>query len=189
MSDATLLGAGSEPATIPGHGPVPAQVAREAVARAVETTQAWIRKLYTSAGGDLVALTTQQRLATEGLAAYLAARDQGICRTPWCDAPVRHLDHVRPHEHNGLAEAENLQGLCEACNHAKQAAGWRQQVVRDPDYWSELHTVETTSPTGHTYLSRAPAPPGAASPPSALRTSRIDLVFRDLRLEDYPHAV
>ena len=162
MSDATLLGTGSEPATIPGFGTVPAQVAREAVARATEAMQAWIRKFYAAPGGDLVALTTTQRLATDGLAAYLAARDQGICRTPWCDAPVRHLDHVRPREDDGITEAGNLQGLCEACNHAKQAAGWRQHVI--PDHWSGRHTVETTSPTGHTYTSRAPAPPGVAPP-------------------------
>ncbi|GAA4696023.1 HNH endonuclease [Nocardioides nanhaiensis] len=166
MSDATLLGAGHEPATIPGHGPVPAQVAREAVARATETTQAWIRKLYTNASGDLVALTTQQRLATDGLAAYLAARDQGICRTPWCDAPTRHLDHVLPHEHNGTTDVENLQGLCEACNHAKQAPGWRQRTIHgETQLYGQRHTVHSTTPTGHTYSSRAPAPPGVAEPP------------------------
>ena len=58
-----------------------------------------------------------------GLAKFLVLRDQ-TCRTPWCDAPVRHRDHVVPVEEGGATSAGNGQGLCEACNHAKQAHGW-----------------------------------------------------------------
>ncbi|GAA4687035.1 hypothetical protein GCM10023226_26030 [Nocardioides nanhaiensis] len=114
MSDATLLGAGSEPVTIPGYGRVPAQVAREAVARAVDATQAWIRKLYTSAGGDLVALTTQQRLATEGLAAYLAAPRPGhlphpLVRRPRAPPRPRRTPRAR-RRHRGRAPPRPLPG-------------------------------------------------------------------------------
>ena len=156
MSDATLLGAGHEPATIPGWGPVPAQVAREATARATDSLQAWIRRLYAAPTGHLVGLTTKQRLATEGLAAYLTVRDQGICRTPWCDAPIRHADHIRSWADGGRTDADGLEGLCEACNHAKQAPGWRHRTVADD---TGRHTVEITTPTGQTHRSRAPAPP------------------------------
>lgn len=159
-------------------------MAREAVARASETMQAWIRRLYTNPGGDLVALTTHQRLATDGLAAYLTARDQGICRTPWCDAPARHLDHVLPRENEGITEAENLQGLCQACNHAKQARGWRQHVTPDPEPGRNRHTVRTHSPTGHTYTSRAPAPARAAPAPRTQPPTHIEYALRQLLIDD-----
>ncbi|GAA4685277.1 HNH endonuclease [Nocardioides nanhaiensis] len=165
MSDRSLLGAAHEPAVMPGHGSVPAQVAREAVARACTTTQAWIRRLYADPGGDLVALSTRQRLATDGLAAYLEARDQGICRTPWCDAPARHVDHVLPDADGGRTDDLNTQQLCVACNLSKQAPGWYQEPV--PDDPLGRHTVQTTTPTGHRHRSRAPAPPAPAVAPRA----------------------
>jgi len=180
MSDATLLGGGHEPAIIPGHGPVPAQVARETVARATEELQAWVRRLYTDPAGRLIALSTTQRLATEGLADYLKVRDQGLCRTPWCDAPARHVDHVTPWAEGGTTDAENLQGLCEACNHAKQAAGWRQQAL---DSLDGRHLVETTTPTGHRHRSPAPEPPRPADPagqPTSPVRPRVDVRFTDL---------
>ena len=160
MSDATLLGADAEPATVPGWGPVPAQVAREVVARASDSLQAWVRRLYADPTGSLVAMTTKQRLATDGLTAFLHVRDQGICRTPWCDAPIRHADHVVAWADGGPTDADQLQGLCEACDYSKQAAGWSQRVVDG----SGRHTVETVTPTGHRHRSRAPAPPGTAPP-------------------------
>ncbi len=156
LSDQSLLGAGHEPATIPGWGPVPAQIAREAIARATEDLGAWIRRLYTDPAGNLVALSTKQRLATNGLATYLNLRDQGLCRTPWCDAPARHTDHVIPADQGGPTTAANLQGLCEACNHTKQAPGWTQDLVIDD--LQARHTVQTTTPTGHRHRSRAPHP-------------------------------
>ncbi len=171
MSDGALLGADHAPATVPGWGPVPAQVARQAVARATDAVQAWVRRLYADPAGHLVAMSTRQRLATAGLASYLAVRDQGICRTPWCDAPIRHADHVVPSADDGPTDADQLQGLCEACNHTKQAPGWRQQVVDDD---SGRHAVETLTPTGHRHRSRAPTPPR----PAPTRAPRVDLESR-----------
>ncbi len=181
MSDASLLGAGHEPATVPGWGPVPAQIAREAIARATEATQAWIRRLYADPTGQLVALATKQRLVTDGIGAYLQARDQGLCRTPWCDAPTRHADHIVPADHNGPTTAENLQGLCEACNHTKQAPRWTHHVVDD---FLARHTVETITPTGHRHRSRAPTPPTPAPAPAP--ELRVDLEWR--LLERLGHA-
>ncbi|GAB2938357.1 hypothetical protein GCM10027047_38580 [Rhodococcus aerolatus] len=160
VSDATLLGAGAEPAVVSGCGPVPAQVARELVADALDAeVPTWLRRLYADPAGQLVALSTRQRFTADGLSALLRVRDQGLCRTPWCDAPARHDDHVVPHARGGRTDATGTQGLCEACNHAKEAAGWAARTVPGP-----RHTVETTTPTGHRYRSRAPAPPVPANP-------------------------
>jgi hypothetical protein len=85
----------------------------------------------------------------------LRVREQGICGTTWCDAPVRHIDHVVPHAEGGATSLDNGQGLCARCNHAKQAPGWVQKVIEVDG----RHAVETTTPTGHTTVSVAPAPP------------------------------
>ena len=77
----------------------------------------------------------------------MAVRDQ-TCRTPWCDAPIRHCDHVIAVEAGGATSAGNGQGLCEECNYAKQAPGWTARPRPGP-----RHTIETTTPTGHRYLS------------------------------------
>ncbi|WP_345455218.1 HNH endonuclease [Nocardioides marinquilinus] len=179
VSDRTLLGGGTEPATVPGHGPVPAEIARHLVAHAVDPdtdATAWVRRLYADPAGDLVALASARRVVNESLAAFLRLRDQGLCRTPWCDAPVRHADHVEPAETGGATSATNTQGLCEACNHAKQAVGWRQGA--GPPLRVGRHRVVTITPTGHTYVSTAPAPPRPAHPP----TSRSPMEQRFARL-------
>ncbi|MFD1719285.1 HNH endonuclease [Georgenia deserti] len=133
MSDVALLGGGSEPAVVTAPGApsqvLPAEVARQLVSRALTApTKTWIRRLYLDPGGALVAMTSKGRYFPPGLADYLAIRDQGICRMPYCGAPVRHLDHVTPAAEGGDTDAEDGQGLCEACNHSKQAPGWRQHI-------------------------------------------------------------
>ncbi|MCW2525421.1 MAG: hypothetical protein JWM76_281, partial [Pseudonocardiales bacterium] len=65
-------------------------------------------------------------------------------------------------EQGGPTDAGNGQGLCEACNHAKQAAGWYQRPAGDGS-----GDIITNTPTGHLYRSRAPDPPGVKRTPSA----------------------
>lgn len=167
ISDRTLLGAGTDAAHLDGYGPVPAQVARHLVAAGLDAGAAWLRRVYTSDAGDLVAGSSTRRFHPPGLAALLRVRDQGLCRTPFCDAPAREADHVVAFEDGGETSPANGQGLCQACNLAKQAPGFSQHVEGGPG----RHVVVTTTPTGHRYRSRAPAPPGAsppgASPPGA----------------------
>jgi 5-methylcytosine-specific restriction endonuclease McrA len=85
---------------------------------------------------------------------FLIWRDQ-TCRSPWCDAPIRHIDHIVRVADGGETTAENGQGLCEACNQTKEAAGWTTRRRPGP-----RHTVETITPTGHRHRSRAPDQPG-----------------------------
>ena len=160
MSDDSLFGGGHEPADVPGYGPVPAQIARHLIANSMdsEAAQTFIRGLYADPHGRLVAMTTRQRLHTETIAEFLRLRDQGICRTPWCDAPIAQSDHIHTADNGGETSAENGQGLCEACNHAKQAPAWAQTT--DPH--SHRHRVTTITPTGHRYRSTAPRAPTPA---------------------------
>lgn len=165
VSDAALLAGGEEPAVVldddgAGHGTVPAAVARHLVAGGLDLDAAWIRTVYATAEGDLVGNTSKRRFFAGGLADLLRVRDQGTCRTPWCDAPVRHLDHVSPVAVGGATELRNGQGLCAACNLAKEAPGWRSTAGPDPE--SGRHAVVATTPTGHRYRSVAPPPPRPA---------------------------
>ena len=168
ISDTSLLGADHQAAHVDGFGPVPAQIACELTAAGMDAGAAWLRRLYTDPGGRLVALSSRERFFAGGLAAFLRVRDQGMCRTPYCDAPIRHLDHIIPAAGGGVTDDANGQGLCQACNHAKQAPGWGQRTLPDQD----RHTVETTTPTGHRYTSHAPPPPVPAQPATVAATAR-----------------
>jgi 5-methylcytosine-specific restriction endonuclease McrA len=163
MTDKALLGDDDTPARLAGYGVVPASLARALVkgtTGVAERAQAWVRRLYTSpTTGELVAMDSRRRTFTGELRHFLVLRDDA-CRSPWCDAPIRHADHVVAYSEGGQTSEEDGQGLCEACNYAKQAPGWRARSSRSPN---DPHTVVTTTPTGHSYSSRAPAPPG--SPP------------------------
>ncbi|MGH8971552.1 MAG: HNH endonuclease, partial [Actinomycetes bacterium] len=105
--------------------------------------------------GRLVAMDSRRRTFPAPLRRFLVLRDQ-TCRTPWCGAPIRHADHVQPAHADGPTSTANGQGLCEACNHTKQAPGWHTR----PGPGGAGHTVTITTPTGHTYTSRPPPPPG-----------------------------
>lgn len=139
---------------------VPAEIARLLAAHALNAeVGAWFRQLYAGPTGKLIAMTSRQRCFPDGLADLLEIQGMGICATVGCDAPIRHLDHIVAYDDGGPTSHANGQGVCVACNHAKQAPGWRQTV----ESLDDRPTVITTTPTGHRYQATAPAPPG--SPP------------------------
>ena len=118
---------------------------------------ATLRRLYaTPATGALVAMESRSRVFPAGLAAFIGIRDQR-CRTPYCDAPIRHRDHANPHRLGGPTTAGNGLGLCEACNYVKESAGWAVQTgVAE----NGRATADFTTPTGTRYRSTAPPAPG-----------------------------
>lgn len=181
MTDRALFQGDSEPARLTGYGVVPAGWARDALTQAqgqgrgqeddVRTTgggttgggtgpgsealNAWVRRLYTAPGtGELVAMDSRARLFPAGLRRFIEARDD-TCRTPYCDAPIRHLDHIVPWHNGGTTSLGNAAGLCEACNHTKETPGWKAKPRPGP-----RHTIEVQTPTGHSYQSTAPPLPG-----------------------------
>jgi hypothetical protein len=190
-ADTTTGSMAGSAADLDGYGPIPAPVARDIIRRATAraggdvdrmpddtagggvddareraAAQAFIRRLYTDPVTDMVTqIDARRRRFTGTLAAYLLYRDR-FCRTPYCEAPIRHLDHIRPHVAHGPTTAENGRGLCERCNYINQMPGWTAKLI-DPD----RHIVETTTPTGHTYRSHPP-PAHRASDHRAHRRSR-----------------
>ncbi|MDT7760134.1 MAG: hypothetical protein QOH27_6032 [Mycobacterium sp.] len=123
ITDESLLAGSTDPARIAGYGPVPAAIARRLIATAVgdRRSRATLRRLYKHPrSGALVAMESRARLFPTGLAGFIDLRDD-TCRTPYCDAPIRHHDHARPHVRDGPTSATNGLGECAACNYAKEA--------------------------------------------------------------------
>ncbi len=137
-------------------------------------TRVWLGRLYTAPDtGRLVAMDSRARVFPPGLRRLIAARD-ATCRTPYCDAPIRHADHIVPWRLTGTTSADGGQGLCESCNYIKEALGWSSQPLPGP-----RHAIERRTPTGHTYASTAPPLPGTSPPRRTPRPvhSVIDLVL------------
>jgi len=171
MTDRTLFQGDSEPAVLPGYGVVPAGWARKLLRDAGDATAddgnhalrderafaTWLRRLYTAPGtGELVGMDSRARFFPPGHRRFIHARDH-TCRTPYCDAPIRHLDHIIPWHDGGSTGLSNGAGLCEACNHTKETPGWSAQPRS-----GSRHILHLTTPTGHVYRSAAPPLPGTA---------------------------
>lgn len=128
------------PAHIPGHGPVPLDIL------ATGTGRRTLRRLLTRAG-IVIGGDSRQRLFTGLLATLIRARDGHRCSEPYCDAPIRHIDHIHRAADDGETEFDNGRGVCELHNHLREAPGWNVEMAPGG--------VRTTTPTGHTYT----APP------------------------------
>ena len=151
MTDAALLGGSDEVARVAEYGPVPSGVAR----LLTTTGRAWVRRLYVHPStGELVAMEAQARRFPPALAELVRLRDQQ-CRAPYCDAPIRHIDHVIPVRSGGRTTYRNAQGLCERHNQVKEEPGFCASVARGD--------VKFATPTGHRYRSHPPPPLGLGS--------------------------
>ncbi|MDI2036962.1 HNH endonuclease [Paenarthrobacter nitroguajacolicus] len=185
MTDRTLFQGESEPARLQGYGIVPAHWAREftnptpagdpecaasTVGRSGATVRdpeygVWLRRLYTApTTGELLTTDSKSRLFPPRLRRFIETRD-ATCRTPYCDAPIRHIDHVVPWREGGATTLENGAGLCEACNHTKEHPGWTATTAQGNANPETRHTLKLQTPTGHTYQSKAPPLPGHGAVP------------------------
>lgn len=150
MTDTALLAGASDAASIDGF-PIPAVVARRiALGRDAEcdggsdgsdgsvlggvdgSAARWIRRLYTDpATGRLTGAEPRRRLFTGEVRRFIRLRDQH-CRGPFCDAPVRDIDHVHRHADGGETSAENGAGVCQRWNLAVEMPGWNTRTMPEP---------------------------------------------------------
>ena len=178
MSDQALWGQDNAPAVLDGYGPIPASVARDLVRDAVvdERSLATLRRLYRHLkSGSLVAMESRSRCFPKGLAGFIGNRDR-TCRTPYCDAPIRHRDHATPRNRGGPTSAANGLGECERCNYAKEAPGWHVTAGDE----NGTHVAEFVTPTGARYRSTAPPLPGAPLITISEVEVRIGIALTDL---------
>ncbi|MGN6413611.1 HNH endonuclease [Flexivirga sp.] len=119
--------------------------------------------------GDLIGMESTSRCYTGLLADFIALRDRS-CRTPYCDAPIRHTDHIVAHAKGGATRERNGQGTCEGCNYVKN----------HPDHLIGGDAGETCVLTdGLTASSRPPAPPGHPPPTrSPISRTLMNIEFR-----------
>ncbi|WP_121251740.1 DUF222 domain-containing protein [Nocardioides ferulae] len=161
MTPETLLGAGlapDRPARTADGSVVPAQTVRDLIHTA--GAPVWLRRIFTDpATGVVTASDPTRRFYNTADLGFIRWRDQH-CRSPFCDARIDEGDHAERFADGGQTTRENAQGACKPHNLVKETPGWRTRVT-DPR--PSHHTIETTTPTGHTYRSQAPP----ALPPPA----------------------
>ncbi|WP_136611690.1 HNH endonuclease signature motif containing protein, partial [Sinomonas albida] len=166
---ATLLGAGEEPATLEGYGPIDAGTAR-ALAAAAPTWQ----RLFTGTDGVPLALGRTAYRPPKGLRRYIEYRD-GTCQFPGCARPARtaELDHLIEWQDGGTTDAQNLHALCTKHHALKSLRLWNparlpagpDDAIADTLWISPLGTRTVTGPTGH-QLHPPPSDPQPLEPPA-----------------------
>jgi hypothetical protein len=104
-------------------------------------------------GRVVVGIDRRRRRFSGSIKEAINARDRH-CRDPYCSAPIRHHDHIVRYTDGGPTTVGNGRGVCERGNYVREMPGWTVKLI-DPD----SHTIRTTTPTGHHYLSRPDEPP------------------------------
>ncbi|WAL69214.1 DUF222 domain-containing protein [Amycolatopsis cynarae] len=138
----TWTGLRNEPAELAGHGPIPAQLARQIAANA--TIRRVITDPMTGTPIDVGRHRYRPSAATKDL---VQVRDRE-CRVPGCHRPVQacDLDHVDPWAQGGDTHSGNLCGLCRD-HRLKDEPGWHHRMT-------ETGVLEITTPAGRTYRSQ-----------------------------------
>lgn len=164
----------AESAHLEGYGSIPAHIVRDTLLgrppghlrhdegdHPDEEVSAFFRRLYvTPRTGDLVGMESRARAFPAGLARMIRWRDS-TCRTPWCNARIRHSDHVVPYHRGGPTSYANGQGLCVRCNLLKEHGLWLLEVLT-----GEASSASVSTASGETSES-AQAPGSADAPPAA----------------------
>lgn len=141
----TLLGAGNEPATISGRGPVDFSTAEQLASNAPE----FVRILTHPITGMVIEADTYRPSAS--LRRFLMARDKH-CQFPVCNRDARwcDVDHTIAWEQRGKSVPQNLAHLCRGHHTLKHHAGW---TVRQ----TSPGVLEWRTPRGDVVA--GPAPP------------------------------
>lgn len=189
ITDRALLDPGcGDLARIEGYGPVPAEALREELRDALAEpadpaddrygpdgpqVRVVMRRLYRHpTTREMVAVDSRAREFPPAMRRFLRWRD-GTCRAPYCDAPVRHYDHVVPVSEGGGTSIDNGQGLCARCNLRKEEASARVERVHHPD--EPGHRVAWTGHGGTTVVTAppglGPVAPASDEPPDANASS------------------
>jgi hypothetical protein len=136
-----------------GYGNLPADLAHDLLA--TSKGRLWWRRLYAEpVGGPLLGGDPHRRNFDGHLRKLIMWRDQR-CRDPYCEAPIRQIDHIERYTDGGLTVYPNGRGVCERGNYVREMPGWKIDIMSS-GLDGQCHTTKITTPTGHTYLSRAP---------------------------------
>jgi hypothetical protein len=153
----TMLGQGTEPATLEGYGPIDIETARRLAAAAPSL----VRILTHPLSGVRLAMDGTAYAVPPGLRRWLQVRDE-LCRGPGCRRPAHlcDIDHVKEWQHGGGTNEDNLVALCRPDHLLKTFGLWKSQLRADG-------VLIWTSPWGRTFPSE-PAEPGEPAPAQLL---------------------
>jgi len=150
--DALLDASDQTVAELDGYGPLPADIARDIFASS--KGRKWWRRLYAAPVGGPIGGDPDRRHFDGFMKKLIMIRDR-VCRDPYCDAAIRHIDHIQRYSEGGPTIYSNGRGTCERGNYMREMPGWTIEIISS-GFDGQRHTIELTTPTGHTYLSRAP---------------------------------
>ncbi|GAA1253363.1 HNH endonuclease signature motif containing protein [Prauserella halophila] len=155
----TLTTIRNNPAHLSGHGPIPAEVAREI---ASDPKSTWRRIITDPRTGAPLDVGRERYRPPAVTAEYVKVRDRE-CRFPGCHRPTEFsdLDHVRPHGCNGPTCAANLIGLCRRHHIVKHTPDWVFELESDG-------TLRITTPEG---TIRTGKPAHLDTPPNGGKTT------------------
>ena len=187
ITERTLIAPESgDVAHLEGYGAVPAEAVREQIRRALEppgpqeadpfgvdgaTVRTVFRRLFTHPStGELIAADARSRAFPPAMRRFLTWRD-ATCRGPFCDAPIRHMDHIRRHADGGATSLDDGQSGCAHCNLGKDGDTRSVERVEDelPGHrvaWSSRNgVVRVTGPRALTAAADAGDGPDPAPDP------------------------
>jgi hypothetical protein len=145
------------PAEIAGHGPVPAVIARELLATTAGKKA--FRRLVTR-DGIVIGGDSRRRVFDGALETFIRARDGNRCTAPYCDAPIRHIDHMQRWYDGGSTTFVNGRGYCEFHNHAREPLRTQCRVRERP---RRVHSGQYS----------ASGPPGAPQRAAVVNARRV----------------
>ncbi|WP_152351948.1 HNH endonuclease [Brachybacterium subflavum] len=182
MTDESLLAGGEDTAWVEGHA-MPAAIARRLALAAPQGSgdakdpepsdqqlrvdpARFIRRLYTDpVSGRLRDADASRRRFTGSERRFVEMADQH-CRTPFCDARARHIDHVVRYADGGETVVANGVARCEGCNYLMELPGWSGTLEdaepcgsgppNAPPARAPSRTYGITTPMGRSYSSAAP---------------------------------
>ena len=169
IAHSTLTGADDQPAELAGHGPIPAQLARDIAAGGV-----WRRLVTDPLSGTVLDYGRSTYHPPAALADHIRARDLH-CRFPLCRrrAADAELDHILAWADGGQTSEANLGAYCLHHHKLKHHGGWKVQAHPDG-------RLTWTTPTGHRHTTSphdyGPEPPGASAPSAPPPTDSPDPV-------------
>ncbi len=141
----TLLGAGTEPATLEGYGPIDLETAK----RLAGTATSWVRILTHPVTGTVLDVDRTVYRVPKAMRRWLGVHHP-TCVFSGCGRPARdcEIDHDVDWQYGGTTSVGNATPKCEHHHHIRHDTLWRCDHVGDSIRW--------TSPTGY---QSAPDPP------------------------------
>ena len=140
----TLIGLNETPGYLPGHGPIPAWLARTI---ATDPKATWTRLITDADTGQLLSVGRTKYRPPADLDEFVRVRAR-TCQTPGCNRPAQFsdIDHTTGWAHGGETSADDLRGRCEHHHYLKDEPGWRYEA-------GPGGSTTITTPHGRTYTS------------------------------------